>query len=375
VYLRRKTFPPSLTLPALAAQLEKAWYSGGFAFSGEYAPIERKISQLNLPFLQSLDGELDQLQSLPGNASLSPSVQNSPGGTGAGGTLSASPRASSSQGHQSSPSGTVLFLFRETACLDFENQVLKHVKNPETVRTIRWHPIGNDDDEAFDFGNGNSQLLSRYFGKSVDTISLRWMNVRNFSLKDLPGLKKLSLIGLDAESFEDQTFDLQLPNLVSLTLDCTCPPERGFTESLRSCPRIQSFLAYKYWSPSDVSELGPLELPNCVKFTWQRGDGLKKLKLWLPRVFFASLDHNFDLEDVEFLHGGDWGDVREQSDFYLSVAECWRLKTRELVEKCQRIVDIRGMPFVGGSGGQDGRRTTQGSTGSHGGGNSEFMVA
>jgi len=198
-------------------------------------------------------------------------------------------------------SKTLLYIFSPAASQNFEEKVLKKLSNAETITTLRFHEIDFSDKkkEAFDFGGEISCLLQKYLPK-LQIISVRWMAVKQFQLVDIMSIKDVSLTD---PQYQDDHFELRLPYLKVLSLECCSGPDpHKFAASLIQCPRIEVFFSHKY--RQDLDRLPTLYLPSCLRFCMRRADCLRKLHLYAPRITTLNLDANYDLSDFKLIQRG-----------------------------------------------------------------------
>ncbi|CAJ1353650.1 unnamed protein product [Effrenium voratum] len=179
---------------------------------------------------------------------------------------------------------------------DFE-KVLKKLKNAKTIRKLHLYPIPgwSEKDPVFDFTNF-SELLRKYLPR-VCYFGARHMLLKKFELKNLP---KLRTVCLTSPEMQDEKWNLELPNLEELILECHAPPGKPFAQSLIQCPRIKCFFSHKYCADALLG----LYLPNCEDFTLRRADCLSKISVYLPRLKSLNLDADYDLKDITFLKKG-----------------------------------------------------------------------
>lgn len=198
-------------------------------------------------------------------------------------------------------SSTVLFVLKPVPPNLWEEQVFKKLKHGKTIKKLRFH---GSVDKPFDL-HGFGTLLPSYLPK-LETISFDACEIRRMVLKDVDSVRVLEVNGCE---FKDNVFDVCLPNLKELMLQCTVADSVAFAASLLRCPRIERFFAHKFW----CHDVPTLYLPSCKDFTFRRGDSVNKLHLYLPRVKYVNLDANYGLLDIKFLKQGH----REIKDFDL----------------------------------------------------------
>jgi len=189
-------------------------------------------------------------------------------------------------------SSTVLFVLKPVPPNLWEEQVFKKLKHGKTIKKLRFH---GSVDKPFDL-HGFGNLLPSYLPK-LDTISFDACEIRRMVLRDVDSVRVLEVNGCE---FKDNVFDVCLPNLRELVLQCTRADPVAFAASLLRCPRIERFFAHKFWCP----DVPTLYLPSCKDFTFRRGDCVHKLHLYLPRVKHVNLDSNYGLLDIKFLKQG-----------------------------------------------------------------------
>jgi len=198
-------------------------------------------------------------------------------------------------------SNALLYIISPTASQNFEENVLKKLRNAETITTLRFHEIDFSDDqkEAFDFSGAVSSLLKTYLPK-LQIVSVQWMAVKQFQLMDIMTITEVSLTD---PQYQDDHFELRLPYLKELSLECCSGPDpRKFAASLIQCPRIELFFSHKYWCDED--RFPTLYLPSCLRFCMRRADCLRKLHLYAPRITTLNLDANYDLSDFKLIQRG-----------------------------------------------------------------------
>eukprot|EP00933_Yihiella_yeosuensis_P020701 TRINITY_DN16539_c0_g3_i1.p1 TRINITY_DN16539_c0_g3~~TRINITY_DN16539_c0_g3_i1.p1 ORF type:complete len:342 (+),score=52.32 TRINITY_DN16539_c0_g3_i1:54-1079(+) len=202
-------------------------------------------------------------------------------------------------------SKSILFMLKPMNARAMETEVLKKIKHGPSITKLRFHPYQDGD---FDLKNFSASM-KKYLPK-VSEISFQHACLKNFELKDLDRVKTLLFIGVD---FKDNKFDLHLPYLKELILECSVPAPKEFSKSLLQCPRIERFFTHKFW----CVDMPPLYLPHCKNFTFRRGDCVSKLHMFLPRVQHVNLDANYDLSDIKFITQGR----KEIKDFCLQEHE------------------------------------------------------
>jgi hypothetical protein len=215
-------------------------------------------------------------------------------------------------------SRSVLIVLKPIAPNLWEEDVFKKLKNGKTIKKLRFH---GSVDKPFDL-HGFGTLLPTYLPK-LETISFDGCEIRRLELKGMDRVRVLEVNGCE---FKDNVFEVCLPNLKELMLQCTVPDPIAFAASLVRCPRIERFFAHKFW----CSEVPTLYLPSCKDFTFRRGDYLNKLHLYLPRVQCVNLDANFCLLDIKFLKQGH----REIKDFDLKPGKAESRCTVSVVNTC-----------------------------------------
>jgi len=186
----------------------------------------------------------------------------------------------------------VLFIMNPMAASTIGTQAFKKLIEPDEIRILRFHPYK---DGTFDF-RGLSKVIKDYVPK-LKIISCWSLTAKNFELIDLECVQELTFMGCD---FKDAMFDLQLPKLKELVFQNTVPNPKALSKSLLRCPRIERFFAHKLWTV----DIPALYLPSCKDFTFRRGDCVRKLHLYLPKVKHVNLDANYDLSDIKFLTQG-----------------------------------------------------------------------
>ncbi|CAE8585363.1 unnamed protein product [Polarella glacialis] len=230
----------------LADAYETAMYGGASASSSEYGPVQERLQELGVHFVESK---------------------------------------------------TVLFVLCPQACLAFEDKVLKKLRHKGTIRKLRFHGIqdGEDPGPAFDFRHVGP--LIRQYLPELGELGFQFMAVKNFSLTGVTSLRQVYFVG--ARFQDDNVFDMELPELKSLNIALCTPPSQGLAASLLKCPRIESFYAHKF-----MDDPPSLYLPSCKTFCFRRGDCVSKLHLYLPRVEKVVLDAMYDLKNLKFLPQG-----------------------------------------------------------------------
>ena len=123
------------------------------------------------------------------------------------------------------------------------------------------------------------------------------MNARNFKLES----KTIKTLKLIDPTIQDETWEVNMPNLEELHMENHKPPAKSFGQALINSPLIKRFYAHKYWNKVTFP---PLYLPNCQRFIFRRGDGTDSLKLYLPRVEELTLDACYSMQKCELLKQG-----------------------------------------------------------------------
>eukprot|EP00930_Biecheleria_cincta_P034953 TRINITY_DN24089_c0_g1_i1.p1 TRINITY_DN24089_c0_g1~~TRINITY_DN24089_c0_g1_i1.p1 ORF type:complete len:319 (+),score=51.80 TRINITY_DN24089_c0_g1_i1:57-1013(+) len=218
-------------------------------------------------------------------------------------------------------SSTVLIVLKPVAA--WEEDVFKKLKHGKTIKKLRFH---GSVDKPFDL-HGFGTLLPTYLPK-LETISFDGCEIRRLELKGMDSVRVLEVNGCE---FKDNVFEVCLPNLKELLLQCTVPAPVAFAASLLRCPRIERFFAHKFW----CSDVPTLYLPSCKDFTFRRGDCVNKLHLYLPRVKYVNLDANYGLLDIKFLKQGH----REMKDFDLKPGKAESRCTVSVVNTCAGLKD------------------------------------
>jgi len=170
-----------------------------------------------------------------------------------------------------------------------------NLDHPEEVTKLRLQIVRG---KYCDFSNF-SQPIEDYF-PNLTEISLRHVNAKNFQLH-MEKLELLKLVGMDwEEDSHDEIFDLKLPSLTELKMDCVIPPVEAFADSLQNCPNIRKLFSYKYQS---AKEFPTLYLPRCEEVSFYRCcDGIpRNLSLFIPRAKKVKLFSNYALESIAVL--------------------------------------------------------------------------
>ena len=123
------------------------------------------------------------------------------------------------------------------------------------------------------------------------------MNARNFKLKS----KTIKTLKLIDTIIQDETWEVNMPNLEELHMENHKPPAKNFAQALINSPLIKRFYAHKYWNEATFP---PLYLPNCQRFIFRFGDSTYSLKLYLPQVEELTLDACYSMQKCELLTQG-----------------------------------------------------------------------
>jgi len=215
---------------------------------------------------------------------------------------------------------TALFILKSDAGetpLRFETEVLANLKHGATITEFYMYaPGGWVETPLFDF-EGFAEACEKYLPK-LTYMSLKHMCCKNFDLS-MPKIQTLRLIDPQPK---DGTWNINMPELLELSMENHTPPSASFGECLKRSPKIERFFAHKYWHED---RLPKLYLPSCKDFTFRRGDATERLSLYLPRVEKLNLDANYTLNSLTLLKSGhkdmkDWNLPKNetQSKFTLS---------------------------------------------------------
>ncbi|CAE8635193.1 unnamed protein product [Polarella glacialis] len=227
----------------LADAFERAMYGGASASSSDYGPVQARLQELGVHFVESK---------------------------------------------------TVLFVLRPQACKAFEDEVLKKLRHKGTIRKLRFHGIQDGEDPGPAFLFTHVGPLVRQYLPQLKELGVQFMAVENFRLTGVTSLRQVYFVG--ARFRDNNVFVMELPELKSLNIALCTPPSQGLAASLLKCPRIESFYAHKF-----MDDPPSLYLPSCKTFCFRRGDCVSKLHLYLPRVKKVVLDAMYDLKNLKFL--------------------------------------------------------------------------
>ncbi|GFR46310.1 hypothetical protein Agub_g7875, partial [Astrephomene gubernaculifera] len=159
------------------------------------------------------------------------------------------------------------------------------------LKNLTIHPEYDDHNPRLDFSNLHFPVLQSLEVANTPVTTLV------FTSNNTPKLQRLSI---EQQTSPLRSFRLDLPELETLSLEhLTVHDCSDFAPSLAACPKLRTFVSYKFWGPDD--DVYDLRLPECEDLSLTRCDGLGGLRLWAPKLTSLDLQGCFGLRKLQLL--------------------------------------------------------------------------